>query len=122
MMVLAIGAGLACLGVLCGAFGAHALAASLSPQMLVTYHTAVEYHLLHAIAIVIVGALIHRHAGSTMLRVSGWLLITGVVLFSGSLYALVLGAGRSLAVLTPIGGLAFIAGWLVLMIAAIKMG
>jgi len=117
----ATGAVLMALGVGCGAFGAHALKTRLDPVMLDTYHTAVQYHLLHGLGILLVAVLLRSGAVSVAggNRVA-WLLLAGVVLFSGSLYALALSGVRVLGAVTPLGGLAFIAGWLLLMIEALR--
>jgi uncharacterized membrane protein YgdD (TMEM256/DUF423 family) len=117
----ATGALLMALGVGCGAFGAHALKARLDPGMLDVYHTAVQYHLLHGLGILLVSLLLR----SGVVTIAGgnrvaWLLFAGVVLFSGSLYALALSGVRVLGAVTPLGGLAFIAGWLLLVVEALR--
>lgn len=94
----------------CGAFGAHALAARLPPERLASWDTAVQYHLVHA-AVLLALALAPRDRD---LRLPAWLFGVGIVLFSGSIYALVLGAARWLGPVTPLGGLCLIAGWLAL--------
>ena len=91
-----------------GAFGAHGLKARLSPDMLGLWHTAVQYHAWHALGLLAVGLSIE----SIWARAAGWLLVAGILLFSGSLYALALGAPRGLGIATPLGGVAFIAGWI----------
>jgi uncharacterized membrane protein YgdD (TMEM256/DUF423 family) len=91
-----------------GAFGAHGLKARLSPDMLGLWHTAVQYHAWHALGLLAVGLSIE----SIWARAAGWLLVAGILLFSGSLYALALGAPRGLGIVTPLGGLALIAGWI----------
>ena len=95
----------------CGAFGAHALRAQLAPERLQLWDTAVRYQFFHALGLMGVG-LARRTSDAGALRLTALLLIAGVVLFSGSLYALALGAPRVLGVLTPLGGLAWIAAWL----------
>jgi uncharacterized membrane protein YgdD (TMEM256/DUF423 family) len=95
-------------GVALGAFGAHALRARLDARALELWDTAVRYHLLHAAALLAIAL----SPLAVSLRSAGWLLTLGVVLFSGSLYALALGGPRLLGPLTPLGGLAFIAGWI----------
>ena len=79
--------------------------------MLAVWHTAVQYHAWHALGVLAVG-LSGFHFEGSWLRAAGWLLVAGIALFSGSLYALALGAPKALGVVTPFGGLAFIAGWL----------
>ena len=103
-------------GVLLGAFGAHALRARLSPDLLAVWKTAVEYQFYHAFALALVGLLL-RGAADRALDVSGLCFSAGVVVFSGSLYALALNNVRVLGAITPIGGLLFIAGWSVLLYA-----
>jgi len=103
-------------GVVLGAFGAHGLEARVGPDRLASWNTAVDYHLLHAVALLAL-ALFHAATGR---RISGpaALFTAGVVLFSGSIYALVLGGPGWLGPVTPLGGLSFIAGWLALVALA----
>ena len=117
---LVVGALLAALGVAMGAFGAHALRASLSADRLAVYHTAVQYHLWHALGLLLIGVLIGQGAPSTLMSTSGWLMLAGIVAFSGSLYTLALTGTRWLGMVTPIGGLAFIAAWLTLVLAIVR--
>ena len=98
--------------VVLGAFGAHALKGRLSPEMLATYHTAVQYHFWHALGLLGVGVLMSRSPDDSALRWVAWLLIAGLLLFSGSLYLLALTGARWLGAVTPLGGVAFIAAWL----------
>jgi uncharacterized membrane protein YgdD (TMEM256/DUF423 family) len=100
-----------------GAFGAHALADTLTPKAAATWDTAVQYQLVHALALCLVGGLMNGRSG-TMLRVAGWSFGIGVLLFSGSLYLLSLGGPRLLGPVTPIGGAAFILGWIALAFSA----
>ena len=97
--------------VLLGAFGAHALRAQLDPSALQTWHTAVEYQFWHALALLVVAT---QARASRRARLVGALFGVGVVLFCGSLYALALGAPHWIGAITPIGGAAFVAGWLLL--------
>ena len=99
------------LAMLCGALGAHALAMRLTPEHLHVWDTAVRYHFLQSLGLLGIGLSL-RPLEVGELRAAAALTVTGIVLFSGSLYALALGAPRSLGVLTPCGGLAWIAGWL----------
>jgi uncharacterized membrane protein YgdD (TMEM256/DUF423 family) len=111
----AIGAGLMALGVILGAFGAHALKDRLDPYSLDVYQKAVFYHFIHALGILLVSALFR--AGALAQSASNTvcsLLLAGIVLFSGSLYLLAVTGFRGLGAVTPFGGLAFIAAWLVL--------
>lgn len=115
--LLAIGGALAGLGVAAGAFGAHALRARLAPDMLEVFHTGAMYQLFHGIAIVAVaGAMSHFHRAR--LRAACWLFVAGIVLFSGSLYTLALTGTRIFGAITPLGGLAFLAGWILVVAGA----
>jgi uncharacterized membrane protein YgdD (TMEM256/DUF423 family) len=93
-------------GVALGAFGAHALSSRVPPERLATWNTAVLYHLLHAVALLAVAV-----AGRWDIRWPARLWLTGILLFSGSLYALVLTGITRLALITPVGGLCLLAGW-----------
>lgn len=122
---LQVGALMALLGVVLGAFGAHSLKALLPTDRLATFEIGVRYQMYHAIAIVLV-ALLAPYLPKRSLKIAGWLFLTGIFLFSGSLYLLAcrdvigLTTWRWLGPLTPIGGLCFIAGWAMLFIAARK--
>ena len=106
-------------GVALGAFGAHALRDSLSPRDLEIFETAVRYQLIHAVALLGVAAAWARWPDvSGTIAAAGWLLTVGIVVFSGSLYALVLTGVRGLGAVTPLGGVAFLAGWAALAWAA----
>ena len=115
------GAAIAGLSVAIGAFGAHALRARLEPARLATFETAVQYHMLHAVALLAVAALMGRVQSQQLLLLSGGLFTAGIFLFSGSLYALAITGITWLGAITPLGGLAFIGGWLCMGIAAWKM-
>jgi uncharacterized membrane protein YgdD (TMEM256/DUF423 family) len=110
---LILGALLAAAGVAGGAFAAHALRARLTAEMLATFETAVRYHLVHSLALLAV-AWAEARFPSPAVGLAGWLFAAGILLFSGSLYLLALGAPRALGMITPLGGLAFILGWLAL--------
>lgn len=114
----AIGAVAAALAVALGAFGAHALRSRVDPGLLSTWQTAVDYHFYHALGLLAVGAVLQRWPASAALRWSARLLLLGMLLFCGSLYLLVLFEARWLGALTPLGGIAFMAGWLLLAFAA----
>jgi uncharacterized membrane protein YgdD (TMEM256/DUF423 family) len=104
-----------------GAFGAHALKGRLDEYALSVYEKAVFYHFIHALGIVLISLLartgIISAAGGTR---AAWLLAIGILLFSGSLYALALSGTRMLGAITPFGGIAFIAGWLLLVYEAVR--
>jgi uncharacterized membrane protein YgdD (TMEM256/DUF423 family) len=115
---LLIGALSGVVGVVLGAFGAHGLRGRLSPDMFAVFETAVRYHMYHALALVLVSALMARIDGWLM-SAAGWSFTIGIVLFSGSLYALALTGVSVLGALTPLGGLAFVLGWAFLAVAAL---
>jgi uncharacterized membrane protein YgdD (TMEM256/DUF423 family) len=94
-----------------GAFGAHALKARLAPDLMAVYQTAVQYHFWHALGLLGVGLLLRQQPERRLLRAAAWLLVAGVLLFSGSLYALALTGSRGLGMVTPLGGVAFLAAW-----------
>ena len=108
---LAIAGALIALATVLGAFGAHALKAHLSQDKLLVYETAVRYHFIHALGLLAIGVLL-RSLDGELLRWSATLVLIGIVLFSGSLYWLTFGAPRIVGVVTPIGGVALIAGWI----------
>ena len=118
----ATGSLLLALAVAAGAFGAHGLRNRLDAYSMSVYEKAVFYHFIHAIGIVLMALLARTNAISLagQTRV-GWLLFVGILIFSGSLYALSLSGLRILGAITPLGGLAFIAGWIVLMFEAIRV-
>jgi uncharacterized membrane protein YgdD (TMEM256/DUF423 family) len=101
-----------------GAFGAHALRARLVPDLLAVYQTAVQYHFWHALGLLAVGILLMQKPESTALAAAAWLLVAGLVLFCGSLYALALTGIRGLGAVTPVGGAAFLLAWAALAFAA----
>jgi uncharacterized membrane protein YgdD (TMEM256/DUF423 family) len=107
------GAVFAFLGIAAGAFGAHGLRSRLDPAMLQVYETAVRYQIIHALALLIVWLAADRVRGREP-RVVGWLFVVGIVLFSGSLYAMALTGVRAWGAVTPFGGLCFLIGWLCL--------
>jgi uncharacterized membrane protein YgdD (TMEM256/DUF423 family) len=113
-----IGALAAFIGVAFGAFGAHGLRGRLPPESLAVFETGVRYQMYHAFALFVVAIALDRFGGWSV-RSAGWLFTVGIVVFSGSLYALALTGVRSFGAITPIGGLAFLAGWALLVWAAI---
>lgn len=115
--MIAAGAVNGALAVLAGAFGAHGLKARLAPEFLATWNTGAEYHMYHALALVLAGIVAGAQPSAT-LQVSGIALLTGILLFSGSLYLLALTGVKLLGAVTPLGGVAFIVGWCALAWAA----
>jgi uncharacterized membrane protein YgdD (TMEM256/DUF423 family) len=117
---VAAGGVAALLAVALGAFGAHALNGRVPPEMLAVWHTGVEYHLAHALGLIAVGMVATQLPGSALLKWSGWLMLAGIVLFSGSLYGLALSGERWLGAVTPVGGLAFLAAWALFVAAVLR--
>jgi len=115
---LLIGALAGFLGVGLGAFGAHGLRGRLAPEMLAVFETGVRYQVYHALALVALSSVMMRLNGWLVVT-AGWCFIAGIVLFSGSLYLLAFTGIRALGAVTPLGGLAFLAGWAALAIAAL---
>jgi len=114
---LAIAGLLLALATIFGAFGAHALKAQLSPDRLQVYETAVRYHFFHALGLLGIGLAL-RFMDVASIRWAAVLVIIGIVLFSGSLYALTFGAPRPFGIITPFGGVALIAGWICFAVGA----
>ena len=106
------------IAVLLGAFGAHALRDGVPAESLATFETAVRYQMYHAFALIAVAVAASRWPDSALVGVAGWLFVAGTVIFSGSLYLLVVSGARWLGALTPLGGVALIAGWVCLAFAA----
>ena len=116
---LAIAGWLGALSVASGAFAAHALKDSLTVKALEIWETATKYQMYHALALILVALLLTRtEIASTSLNIAGWAFIIGIVLFSGSLYAVSLTGIKWLGAITPLGGLALIIGWICIAIAA----
>ncbi|MFD1887903.1 DUF423 domain-containing protein [Paenibacillus wenxiniae] len=119
--MLVIGSLIMFLAVAIGAFGAHALKPRLTADMLKIYETGVQYHLVHGIGILAAGIVGNQLTnGHTLASAAGWCLLGGIILFSGSLYALSLSGIRKLGAITPLGGLLFLAGWVLLAVAVFQ--
>lgn len=116
-----LGALVAGLAVAAGAFGAHALRSRIDPEMLAVFETAARYQMYHGLALIAAAWVSDRWPGP-LARAAGWCFLLGVVLFSGSLYALALSGIRILGAVTPLGGLAFMTGWACLALAAWRQG
>ena len=107
-------------GVIFGALGAHGLRTGATPHLHAVYETGVQYNLIHALGVILVGVLARSMPRSRLVAAAGWLLIAGIVLFSGSLYVLALSGQAGWGMVTPFGGSAFILGWLTLALAAVR--
>ncbi|MFB3091101.1 MAG: DUF423 domain-containing protein [Gammaproteobacteria bacterium] len=119
-LFLALGSINALLVVLIGAFGAHALKARLTVENMAVFQTGVQYHFYHAVGLILLGLIALQIPITPYLRWSGWLMLVGIILFSGSLYALSITNIRWLGMITPLGGTAFILAWLMLTIGIMK--
>ena len=115
-----IGALAAMFSVVLGAFGAHMLEDKLTADALDVYDTAVQYHMFHSVGILLIALLIDRLPSPKMAIWAARWLVVGIVLFSGSLYVLALSGVKELGAITPLGGVAFIAGWICLALASRK--
>ena len=135
-LFLMLGALSAAISVAAGAFGAHALRARVEPRLLEVFETAARYQMYHAIALIAVALVLARGGGNdsssvtpavlgplpgnSLIVASGWCFVVGTLLFSGSLYAMTFTGTRALGAITPLGGVAFIAGWICLAAAAAR--
>lgn len=108
------GAVLMALGVMLGAFGAHVLQAQLGPKQLSSFQTGVHYHLLHSLGLLAVGLVARATPERARLRWSARLMLAGIVFFSGSIYLMTAGAPRWLGMVAPVGGVSFMAAWVLL--------
>ena len=118
---LALGALFGMTAVAAGAFGAHALAARLTPDRLEIFETAARYQMYHALALVAAALMVGLLPGARGFAAgAGWAFVAGTIVFSGTLHLLALGGPRWLGAITPIGGLCFIVGWALLGLAALR--
>lgn len=115
-----IGAINAFLAVALGAFGAHGLEGRVEQKYLEIWKTGVTYQMFHATGLLIVGVLLGRFPANALLSWSGWMMLIGIILFSGSLYVMTLTKISILGAITPLGGLAFLAAWILIVVAAVK--
>ncbi|GGI44131.1 membrane protein [Paenibacillus marchantiophytorum] len=120
-LFLLLGSLNAFLSVALGAFGAHSLKQKLTPDQLDVFQTGVHYHMIHAIALILIALLSDKLVNSSSLvQASGWAIFIGIILFSGSLYALSITGLKIFGPITPLGGLSFLVGWVLLAVAAFK--
>lgn len=119
-LFLSIGAISAALAVMLGAFGAHGLKSRLAADMFEIFETGVQYHFYHSLGLLIIGLLALHLPDSSYLKWAGWLMLAGIVIFSGTLYILSISGITWLGAITPIGGTAFIVAWILLLVAVLK--
>ncbi|WP_453992878.1 DUF423 domain-containing protein [Bacillus nitroreducens] len=119
-LFLILGAVHAFLAVALGAFGAHGLEGKISEKYLNTWNTAVQYQMFHAIGLFIVAFLADKLSHVSLITSAGWSLFIGIILFSGSLYVLSVTGIKVLGAITPLGGVAFLIGWVLVIVAAVK--
>jgi uncharacterized membrane protein YgdD (TMEM256/DUF423 family) len=119
-LFLVLGGINAAMVVVLGAFGAHALKARISSDMMAVYHTAILYHAIHALGLIAIGVVAAWLPGSGYLKSAGWTMFAGIALFSGSLYLLSVTGARWLGAITPIGGVAFVLAWVLFCAAVFK--
>lgn len=109
------------LAVALGAFGAHGLEGKVTEKMLSTWSTGTHYHIIHALALLAIGIFASKFENvPSLLTIGGWLIFAGIVIFSGSLYVLVLTGVTKFGMITPIGGVSFVIGWILIAISAAK--
>ncbi|MBX9997215.1 MULTISPECIES: DUF423 domain-containing protein [Priestia] len=119
-LFLIIGAINAMLAVALGAFGAHGLEGKISEKYLEVWKTGVQYQMFHAMGLFVIAVLLSKFPQSSLLTASGWIMFAGIVLFSGSLYVLSTSGIKVLGAITPLGGVAFIVAWILIVVAAVK--
>ncbi|EES71088.1 DUF423 domain-containing protein [Paenibacillus sp. MB22_1] len=119
-LLLTLGGIMMFLAVALGAFGAHALKNRLTEDRQKTYQTGIQYHIAHGIGLILLGLTAAQLESEGLIVLAGWLLLVGIILFSGSLYALSLTGIRKLGAITPLGGVSFLAGWVIFVIAVIQ--
>lgn len=119
-LFIVLGATMTMLGVILGAFGAHALKSRIPADLMTVFQTGVQYHFYHALGLIMIGIIAFHLPQSGLLKWSGWTMFAGIILFSGSLYVLALTNIKWLGAITPLGGTAFIISWLLVIVAVIK--
>ena len=119
-LIIIFGAVNALLAVLLGAFAAHGLKNKIEDYYLQIFHTAVDYQFYHALGLILIGIIAHQWVPNVFIKSSGWIMLCGIIIFSGSLYILALTQIRWLGAITPIGGMLFIVAWLSLIAGIVK--
>ncbi|GAB1265587.1 DUF423 domain-containing protein [Aurantivibrio infirmus] len=117
---LAIATSSGFIAVVLGAFGAHGLRNKLDQSLMSAYETGIQYHFYHTFAILAVALLIREFGEKVLLLLSGYAFLIGILLFCGSLYGLALGGPRWLGPITPLGGLAFLTAWILMLVAVVR--
>lgn len=108
------------LSVALGAFGAHILKSRIPANMLANYETGVQYHMAHALGLILVAILADKLGQGGLITWAGWALFIGIIFFSGSLYVMALTGVRTLGAITPIGGMSFLTGWILLAVSSFR--
>lgn len=119
-LLLILGSANALLSVLLGAFAAHGLKSRLEPYYLEVFKTGVDYQFYHALGLILISIILTQWAPNVWIKSAAWLMLAGIIIFSGSLYVLSITQIRWLGAITPIGGLSFILAWLSLIIGILK--
>ncbi|WP_249869365.1 DUF423 domain-containing protein [Oceanobacillus saliphilus] len=119
-LFLVLGAINGFLAVALGAFGAHGLEGRISEKAIATWEKAVTYQMFHTMALLVTGLLLAKLQGNGLLTTGGWMFLAGIILFSGSLYIYALTSIKTFAMITPLGGVAFLIGWVLVGIAVMK--
>ncbi|MDP1512735.1 DUF423 domain-containing protein [Paenibacillus sp. CMAA1739] len=119
-VLLLLGCIMMFLAVALGAFGAHALKKRLSTDMMSIFQTGIQYQIAHGLGLLLLGVLAGNLVHSSLIVTAGWVMLVGILLFSGSLYVLSVSGVKKLGAITPIGGLAFLASWVIVIVAVMQ--
>ncbi|MBE0344496.1 DUF423 domain-containing protein [Paenibacillus sp. 28ISP30-2] len=119
-ILVVLGCILMSLTVVLGAFGAHALKKRLSADMMSIFQTGIQYHIAHGLGLILLGVVAGNLVHSSLIVTAGWVMLAGILLFSGSLYALSLSGVKKLGAITPIGGVAFLTSWVLVIVAVVQ--
>ncbi|WP_025717341.1 DUF423 domain-containing protein [Paenibacillus sp. 1-18] len=119
-ILLLLGCIIMFLAVALGAFGAHALKKRLSADMMSIFQTGIQYQIAHGLGLLLLGVIAGNFVHSALIVTAGWVMLVGILLFSGSLYALSLSGVKKLGAITPFGGLAFLASWVLVIVAVVQ--
>ncbi|OBA04433.1 hypothetical protein A9P44_17895 [Paenibacillus polymyxa] len=119
-VLLLLGCIMMFLAVALGAFGAHALKKRLSTDMMSIFQTGIQYQIAHGLGLLLLGVLAGNLVHSSLIVTAGWVMLVGILLFSGSLYVLSVSGVKKLGAITPVGGLAFLASWVIVIVAVMQ--